>query len=285
MGIEVDSKGTCTIEGVEYPAVGFGTYPLTGNVCTTAVSQAAKYGYRIIDTATFYQNFEAISKGLKPFGREKFYIISKVWPNAQTPDRLREDLKNTLEQLHTTYLDAYLIHWPNSRIPIEDTLQAMNELRQQGKIRHIGLSNVTVNHLRRALEVGVPISWVQNEMHPYFYEPDLLAFCKEHSIVVQAWSPLGRGGISDDPFLTKIGKKYGKTASQVALRWIVQHGCIPLPGSKNEKHIQQNIDIMNFSLTNEEMAAIDQRAENGKRARMSSDEFDYSYEQCWPKRT
>ncbi len=232
LSIEIIPDGKCQIEGKEYPVIGFGTYPLQNETCFKAVSHAAEFGYRIIDTATFYDNFEPIGKALKVFGRENFYVISKVWPDSQTPKKVINDIETTLTRLQTTYLDAYFLHWPNSAISIEDTLFAMEELRTSGKIRHIGLSNVNVNHVKRALEVGIPISWVQVEMHPFFYDADLIEFCRAHSIGVQAWAPLGRGRLSNDPLLKEIGARYSKTASQVALKWIVQHGCLPLPGAK-----------------------------------------------------
>jgi diketogulonate reductase-like aldo/keto reductase len=289
--IEVNVKnGVCQIEGVDYPIVGFGTYPFTGEVCTLAVKQAVKSGYRIIDTATYYQNFEAIAKALKGQSRSSFYIISKVWHDRQSPIDLCKDLEWTLEQLQTDYLDAYLLHWPNSEISIDKTLETMEKLQQAKKIRHIGLSNISVNHLKRAFEVCIPIHWVQIEMHPYFYDHKFLEFCQEYSMVVQAWAPLGRGRISNDNVLAGIGEKYGKTASQVAIKWIIQHGCVPLPGSKNEKHIRENMQVTDFMLSEKEMKEIDKRAEAGKRERFSkdaigfTDEFDFSYEQCWPKR-
>lgn len=288
--IEVDIKrGVCKIEGIGYPIIGFGTYPLTGKVCSIAVEQAIKSGYRIIDTATFYENFDSIAQALKGQERHRFYIISKVWHDKQSPEDLHKDLDRTLEQLQTNYLDAYLLHWPNSKISIKQTLAAMEQLREQKKIRHIGLSNVSVNHLKKALEMGIPIAWVQVEMHPYFYDRELLNFCGEHSITVQAWRPLDLGRISEDTMLKEMGNKYGKTACQVALRWIIQHGCIPLPGSKNAHHIQENLDIMNFALSKEEMQKIDQRAITGTRFRLKeehgfgfTDELDFSYEECWP---
>jgi diketogulonate reductase-like aldo/keto reductase len=285
--VEVDiEKGVCRIEKREYPLVGYGSYL---QMHAETVDTAAKNGYRIIDTATYYKNFEGIAEAFKEWNRKDFYIISKVWRDEQQPDDLRKDLERALEQLQMDYIDAYLLHLPNSEIPIEKTLTAMEELRRAKKIRHIGLSNVSINHIKRALEVGVPITWVQNEMHPHFYDPQLLAFCKAHGIGVQAWAPLGRGRLSRDPFLAETGKKYGKTAAQVAIRWIVQHGCIPLPGSKNPLHIQENSDIWDFELTKEEMEAIDKTASQGERERFKKevfgfeDEFDFSYEECWPK--
>lgn len=278
-----------TIDEVSYPAVGFGTYRLKDNVCEKATLFAADVGYRIMDTATFYGNFEPIGRMLGTKERSHFYIISKVWPDSQSPEQLKEDLKETLERLHTPYLDGYLLHWPNSKESIENTLHAMDELRSKKLIRHIGLSNVNANHVKRALEVGVPITWVQVEMHPQFYDPKLLEFCQKNSILVQAWAPLGRGRMSQDPLLIKIGEKSGKTPAQIALRWILQHGCIPLPQSKNEEHIVENFESFDFQLTKEEMEEIDAQARVGSRYRVTedrglgfTDEFDFTYEECWP---
>jgi len=290
MIFKMNDKGACQIDGINYPAVGFGTYPLQGEICFNAVTHAGKLGYRIIDTATFYQNLTEIGKVLKILIREQFYIISKVWPDSQTPEGLRKDIQSTLSQLQTAYLDAYLIHWPNHKIPIEKTLSTMAEFRNAGLIRHIGFSNVTVNHLKRILELKIPIEWVQIEMHPFFYDPALLQFCQEKLIAVQAWAPLAQGRISDDPLLNQLAKRYGKTVAQVCLNWIVQHHCVPLPGSQNEQHIKQNLDINDFRLSPEDMNAIDSRAAIGQRLRITpdrdlgfTDEFDFSYDQCWPK--
>lgn len=284
-------KGVCRIDGVEYPMIGYGTYhPLTGGMLAEDVERAIQTGYRIIDTATFYKNFDGIAGALKNKDRSHLYLISKVWHDKQSPEDLRKDLNATLAKLQIDYLDAYLLHWPNSKIPIEKTLETMNELRRAKKIRHIGLSNVSVNHLKRALEVGVPITWVQIEMHPYFCDFELLKFCNEHSIGVLAWAPLGRGRISKDALLARIGKKYKKTSSQVAMKWIVQHGCIPLPSSKNTDHLFENLNINDFMLTSDEMSEIDKRAKVGERERLTKkmigfdDEFDFSYGECWPKR-
>lgn len=270
--------------------IGFGTYPYRGKVCEEAVKWAIEAGYTLFDTATFYDNFEAITAALKGWKRGDFYLISKVWHDSQRAKDLRKDLEMTLDALQTDYLDAYLIHWPNSNIPITETLSAMEKLRQEKKIRDIGVCNVTVNHLKKILAVGVPIRWVQIEMHPHFFDPKLLTFCHEKGIEVQAWRPLNKGRLKDDAMLVAIGKKYQKSASQVALRWIVQHDSIPLPGSKSLEHIRENIAIFDFELSPDEMQMIDERAEKGERYRMTkerglgfTDEFDFTLEQCWPK--
>lgn len=287
--VELDiERGKCRIEGKEYPMVGLGTYRLTGEICAKALIEAANIGYRIIDTATYYNNFEGMAQGLKKLDRSQLYIISKVWHDMQAKENLRKDLQETQQLLQTDYLDAYLLHWPNSQIPIKETLTAMRGLVQEKKVRHIGLSNVTVNHLKKALEVGVSITWIQVEMHPYFYDKELLAFCKECKIGIQAWRPLNLGRMNEDEVLIEMGKKHGKTACQIALRWIVQHGCIPLPGSKDARHMQENLNVMDFVLSTEEMHTLDQRAVTGSRYRLDkarvgfTDEFDFSYEECWP---
>ncbi len=292
MDLEIDSKGRCSIDGVKYPAVGFGTYPLEGNSCLKAVHEAAELGYRIIDTATFYNNFFPIGEALKPLERENFYLISKVWPDAHPSALLLKDIQITLKELQTYYLDAYLLHWPNSKVSLEDTLYTMDHLRKQNIIRHIGLSNVTVNHLKRALELNVPLSWVQVEMHPLFYDAELLDFCHHHQIGVQAWAPLARGRINRDSFLNQLSQKYEKKVPQIAIKWILQHDCIPLPASQNQQHMQENLDVTDFVLTDQEMQQIDERAKKGKRERIKkqmglgfTDEFDFSYDECWPIRT
>lgn len=290
--IEVFSDGIICIDGIKYPAVGFGTFPFKGEICFNAVMSACEFGYRIIDTATYYQNFEPISDILQQYSRSDFYVISKVWHNSHTRQLLREDLSITLERLQTSYLDAYFLHWPNSKVSIEESLCTLEQFRKNNQIRHIGLSNVTVNHLKRALELNIPITWIQVEMNPFYYDPELLLFCRNNGILLQAWGPLGRGRINDDDILVNIGRKHKKTPSQIAIKWIIQHGCVPLPGSKTPKHIKENIDIFDFLLTKEEMDMIDTRALIGQRERVSldmgvgfADEFDYTYEQCWPRRS
>src|SRR5437016_4556525 len=138
--IEVTPEGICQIEGVQYAAVGFGTFPFKDETCFTAVECAAESGYGIIDTATWYGNFDPISRVLKNYERNHFYIISKVWPNSHTRQLLQEDLKMTLDTLQTDYVDAYFLHWPNSKVPIEETLSTLEEFRKSKRIRHIGLS-------------------------------------------------------------------------------------------------------------------------------------------------
>lgn len=274
------------------PPVGYGTWPNKGKECTKAVKEALKNGYTILDTATFYNNFEAIAEAIKDKNREELTIISKVWPTDQSPDDLKKDLEKTLQRLNTPYIDIYLLHWPNSAIPIQETLKAMEELRRDGKIREIGVSNFTTRHLKKALKTNIPISWNQIEVSPQFYDPELLAYCHDHGIKVQGYSPIGRGDLVNDPKLCRLGSKYGKTPSQIALRWCLQHQVLPLPSSKNPKHIAENLDVYDFELTSREMEEINTQAKKGIQNRLTPekkldyvDEFDFTYDECWPQDT
>ncbi len=269
--------------------IGFGTYPLTGDTCKQAVRDAYEVGYRMFDTATFYNNFEPIGEALKNAPRSEIFVISKAWHDKHKPEDLQDDLHQALQALGMDYLDAYLLHWPNSGVSIFDALRSLQEMKAESKIKHIGLSNVTVNHLKRALEVGVPIDWVQIEMNPAFFDAEVVEFCHQHKIGVQAWCPLGRGKVLEDAYLHELGQKYGKTPFQIALRWIVQHDCVPLPGSTNPEHMRANFSVLDFALTDDEMQTIDTQAKKGERTRITldkglgfADEFDYTYEQCWP---
>jgi len=290
IGITLFLGTLLTLNARDLPPMGYGTWPYQGKECRKKVEEALRLGYTILDTATYYDNFEGIAEAIKGKKREDLTLISKVWPSDQSPSDLKRDLEATLKRLNTSYIDIYLLHWPNSAIPIKDTLEAMEELRSSGMIREIGVSNFTINHLKKITALNIAISWNQIEFSPQFYDPELLAFCHEHGIGVQAYSPLGRGNLREDPLLTRIGSKYGKTPAQVALRWTLQHDALPLPGSGNPKHMAENLAVYDFELTQEEMDEIDARAKNGKRNRIIAeqklgyvDEFDFSYEECWPE--
>ncbi|MCH9611800.1 MAG: 2,5-diketo-D-gluconic acid reductase A [Chlamydiia bacterium] len=271
------------------PPIGYGTYRQKGVLCADNVKRAIDCGYRVIDTATLYENMDAVGKGIQGYERGALYIISKVWPNLHTREGIQRDLEQTLDQLQSDYLDAYLLHWPDSKARITPIIETMKEAIKAGRLRHFGVSNVNVNHLKRLLEFDIPITWVQNEIHPNYINKELVAFCKAHEIGLQAWRPLAHGEIIEDKELLQIGKRYGKTPAQVALRWAVQLGVIPLPGSKTAERIKENFTIFDFALSAEEMALITNRAEQGIPYRLSdpdrygfTDEFDFSYEECWP---
>lgn len=272
-----------------FPMIGFGTYPLQGEICERAVLQAFHEGYRMFDTATMYHNFEAIAKALTSINRSEILITSKVWHDSQHEKKLLSDINRTLETLKIDYLDFYLLHWPNSEVPLEEIISTLKVIMAKGWVRHVGLSNVNIHHVRKALEKGMPVSAVQNEMNPHFFDETLVNFCHQNNILMQAWGPLARGRINQCSYILDLAKKYNKTPAQIALRWIIQLGCVAFPGSKNPTHIQENFAIHDFELTQADRDLITTQARAGERERVAlsrglgfSDEFDFSYDQCWP---
>ncbi len=289
MNIKIIHDHQIQIENHFFPMVGFGTYPLQGEVCEKSIRTAFEVGYRCFDTATMYKNFDAIGKSLKNLNRSDIFITSKVWPDSQEGAKLKADLEGTLKSLKVDYLDAYLLHWPNSQINLNEIIDNLNDLIERKMVRYVGLSNITIHHLKKALIKGMPVSFVQNEMNPIFFDNELLKFCHDQNILMQAWAPLSRGRINQCDYILSLSEKYHKTPAQIALKWIVQLQCLPLPGSSNAHYIQENFDIFDFKLTDSDMALITNKAIKGKRERVTqerglgfADEFDYSYEQCWP---
>jgi len=273
-----------------FPPIGFGTDRLQDEICERAIRTAFDLGYRAFDTATMYNNFEAIGKALQTINRNDVFLVSKVWPDQQAGKKLLMDLESTLQKLQVDYLDAYLLHWPDSRLSLDEIIENLNLVVAQQKVRFIGLSNVNIHHIKKAIERGFPVSVVQNEMNPHFLDTELLDFCHQKNILVQCWSPLTRCSINQDKLLLSLAQKYNKTPSQIALRWIIQHQCMPIPRSKAPNHIADNIDVFDFQLSDSDFEIINQKAKNGPRLRITEemgmgfiDEFDFAYEDCWPK--
>ncbi len=256
------------------PGLGLGTWQLTGQTCVAAVQRALALGYTQIDTAIFYGNHAEIAEAIRDVDRAKLFLTSKVPPGRLRHDDVIAACEETLRELGTNYLDLWLIHWPNKGIPMEETFRALKELKDAGKVKAVGVSNFTVRHLKEALQVSkVPIAVNQVEFHPGLYQKKLLEFCEEHGIIVTAYSPLGRGGLVGDETLAAIGKAHGKTAGQVALRWLHQHGIVVIPKASSEAHLRENRGIFDFSLTDEEMARID-ALDGGRIVRPPFAEFD-----------
>ena len=240
------------------PVLGLGTWQLLGKECEVVVKKALDIGYRHIDTAEIYENQEEIRRAIRDFPRSELFITSKVW---RTNLRFKDVLKaceSTLNELNTSYLDLYLIHWPNPAVPVEETLRAMKILHKEGKLRSIGVSNFDLSLLKEALEVEeVPICVNQVEFHPYLYQKELLEFCKKHDIVLVAYSPLARGRAIKDKTIRELAEKYGKNPAQISLRWILQKGAIPIPKASSEEHLRENIDIFDWKLSKKDEEKID----------------------------
>lgn len=245
-------------DGNKIPVLGLGTWQLTGENCTTIVKKALELDYRHIDTAEIYENQSEIGKGIKNFQRSKIFLTSKVWTNHLQYTDVIDACNRTLKELNTNYLDLYLIHWPSREVPLEETLEALGELVDDGKIKSVGVSNFSVNLLKKALEVAeVPITVDQVEFHPYLYRKDLLEFCNKNRIVLTAYSPLGRGVLFQDKKIREIADRYGKTPAQICLRWGLQRGAVVIPKAGSEKHLKENSAVFDWSISENNMKRID----------------------------
>ncbi|MGC9347563.1 MAG: aldo/keto reductase [Anaerolineae bacterium] len=244
--------------GYEMPALGLGTWQMRGGTCTRAVQTALEMGYNHIDTADAYGNHRAIGRALQDFDPEEIFITSKIPRSDLRRDDVLSMCDRALSELGVDYLDLLLIHWPNPRIPLSETLPAMAELVEQGKVRSIGVSNFSIQHLEEALRVTeVPITVNQVKYHPYHNQQELLDYCRDHDIVITAYSPFGTGRLIDDPSLKRIAQDYDKTVPQVILRWLVAKDLVVIPKSSDPDHIADNMDIFGWELAQEDFETID----------------------------
>lgn len=242
--------------GVKMPMAGIGTFLLTPDEAEASVLSALQCGYRLIDTANAYVNEKAVGRAMKKSGipRDEIFLETKLWPAFyEQPDAVEK----TLQRLDTDYIDILLIHQPAGNYVAG--YRQMEKAYQEGKVKAIGLSNFNEKQIQEILDIcEVKPAVLQTEVHPYSQEKELKKFLDKESIVIQAWYPLGHGdkALREEPLFTELGEKYGKTNSQIILRWHIQCGNIVIPGSKNPAHIKDNLDLFDFSLTDEEMAQI-----------------------------
>lgn len=246
--------------GVKMPMEGFGVFQVPDpDVCEKAVLDAISVGYRLIDTAASYNNEEAVGRAIAKSGvlRNELFITTKLWVADASYDKAKKAFETSLKKLGLEYIDLYLIHQPMG--DYIGAYRAMEELYKEGLIRAIGVCNCYPHVLADICETVEVIPAVnQVELHPFFQQPQAIKLMKEYGVVPEAWGPFaeGRHGIFTNPILTEIGEKYGKSAAQTALRWNVQRGVVIIPKSTHRNRMEQNIDIWDFSLTGEDMAAI-----------------------------
>lgn len=247
--------------GIKMPIVGFGTWPLTGEKCTTAVATAIKNGYCLIDTAAKYENEEAVGKGIKQskIDRETLFITSKLRGAAHGYQSTIDAFYQTLEKLQLDYLDLYLIHWPLPKKDLYvDTWKAFITLYNQRLIKAIGVSNFKTAHLARIIdETGVIPAIDQIQLSPYLPQVEIRQWLKKYNIICQDWSPLGRNSsLLNDLTLLQIAKKHNKTTAQIVLRWHIQIGNSVIPKSANPERMRQNLDIFDFSLDTNDLLLL-----------------------------
>lgn len=247
-------------DGQHLPQIGFGTWPLDDAQAQTAVQAALACGYRLIDTAARYGNEAGVGRGIAASGvaRSQVRLTSKLRGSEHGFDSTLRAFDATLAALKTDYLDLYLIHWP---LPMRDlyvdTWRAFVRLREEGRIRSIGVSNFQPAHIDRLLsETGVLPAVNQIELHPDFTQAALRAWHARQGIVIECWSPLGRGEVLKDATVARIAKKHGRPAAQILLRWHVQHGLVAIPKSQDPERMRQNLAVFDFALDAEDLAAL-----------------------------
>lgn len=247
-------------DGKRIPRIAFGTFDLAdGDEAAAAVTCAIETGYRHIDCARFYGNEKGVGAALAAtdLPRDELFVTSKVWNDRQIDGTVRESVEESLRDLRLEYLDLLLIHWPVAG-KFVDTWRVFEQLRDEGLVHSIGVSNFQVAHLHELMNAGGTTPALnQMERHPYLQDGETFAFCRENGIAYEAWSPLGRGGCLDDAVIGEIAKAHEASPAQVIIAWHLQHGVIPLPRSKNPERIRANATALAEPLTDAEMAAID----------------------------
>ncbi|WP_462409615.1 aldo/keto reductase [Neobacillus sp. Marseille-QA0830] len=246
--------------GVKMPWFGLGVFKVKeGTEVVDSVKAAIKNGYRSIDTAAIYQNEEGVGQAIRESGvsREELFVTSKVWNSDQGYESTLRAYETSLKKLGLDYLDLYLIHWPG-KTKFKETWKALEQLYKDGRVRAIGVSNFKIHHLEELLKDAEIKPMVnQVEYHPHLTQKDLLAYCQEQGIQLEAWSPLKQGQLLDDSVINEIAAKYGKSAAQVILRWDLQTKVITIPKSIKEHRIIENANIFDFELSDEDMKKID----------------------------
>jgi len=252
------------------PCLGLGVFQSEpGAVTQQAVRWALEAGYRMIDTASMYQNETDVGEGVRASGipRRDVFVTTKLWHTDHGYEASQKAFYASLRRLGTEYVDLYLIHWPRAPSPAArlESWKGLVKLQRDGLCRSIGVSNYTVRHLQELLDASETAPAVnQVEFHPFVYDPGLLEFCEEHAIRLEAWSPITRGKMFDHPVVAQTAAAHHRTPAQVLLRWGLQHGVVEIPKSTHRERIVENSQVFDFSLTAPEMEAFD-RLQGGPR--------------------
>ena len=264
--------------GTAIPQLGFGVFQVPPEQTAQTVTTALEVGYRHIDTAQMYQNEEGVGQAVEAFGRAEVFVTSKLNNGFHRPDDARREFDASLRRLRTDAVDLFLIHWPLPTLYDGDfvsTWRVLGELLADGRAKAVGVSNFQVAHLERlAAETDVVPAVNQIEVHPYFTNEAVRAYGEQHGIVTEAWSPIAKGQVLDDPVVTELAGRVGRTPSQVVLRWHVQRGDIVFPKSSRRERMEENFAIFDFELDESAMAAIS-GLDRGERTGPDPDTFNH----------
>lgn len=255
--------------GVQMPWVGLGVYKAEdGDEVIQAIKWAIEAGYRSIDTASLYENEAGVGQAIAEshVPREELFITTKVWNTDQGYERALKAFNASLERLGLDYVDLYLVHWPVPEM-YKETWKALEKIYNDGRAKAIGVSNFKKHHLEDLMaDAEIKPMVNQVEYHPRLTQEDLLSYCKEQGIQLEAWRPLLKGEIFEEPTLVELADKYNKSVAQIILRWDLQNGVVTIPKSVTKNRIEENIDIFDFELTNKDMSrisALNQDKRNG----------------------
>lgn len=260
---EATEATTITVQGIEVPKLGLGTWQLTGEDCVEGVRDALDLGYRHIDTAAVYGNEEEVGRGIADSGvdRDQIFVVTKVSPRDAAPDDVRRSYERSLRKLELDHLDLLLLHWPSEQVGLADTLGAMGEALQMGATRAIGVSNFPGDLLREALD-RAPILCDQVEYHPYQPQPEVLELARERDVLVTAYSPFAQGRALDDPVVREVADDVGRTPSQIVLRWLLdQPQVCTIPKASSRERREENLAVFDFDLSEEQRGRIAGRAQ------------------------
>lgn len=245
--------------GARIPALGLGTWALRGRICARMVEEALRLGYRHIDTAEMYENEREVGEGLRASGvpREDVFITTKVWSSNLAPDDLARAARQSVAKLNVGQVDLLLVHWPNPRIPLTQTIPALCKAKADGLARHIGVSNFDARLVNEAVRLASePLVNDQIEWHPFNDQSATYNACRKHGLAVTAYSPVAKGRAANNKTLATIGTRHGKTATQVALRFLLQEGAIVIPRTSRSERLAENFAVFDFTLSATEMSEL-----------------------------
>lgn len=245
--------------GLDIPSIGLGTYRLEGEEGFRTVKKAIELGYRRIDTAEFYGNEEMVGRALEDTGMcDDVFVTTKVWRTNLGEVDLRSSVEESLRKLRQDSIDLLLVHWPDPETPLEETIGAMNRLQDEGKVENIGVSNFEPSRVKKAAEISrTPVVSDQVKYNPFKSQEDLVMQSVEDGRMLTAYSPLAKGKVVGNETLKEIGDRYGKSSAQVALRWLVQQEKVSaVPKASSYLHLEKNLDVFDFELTDSEMRDV-----------------------------